>query len=174
VATPRPTPTGRESPLAEHEIIVSKTDPRGRIVYANEVFLRVSRLELRETLGQPHSLIRHPDMPRCVYELMWQTIQGGGEFFGYVQNMATNGDHYWVFAHVTPSRDAAGAITGFHSNRRKPDPAQVARIQPVYARLLGAERAEADRKLGQRRGAALLATILAERNMSYERFAFSL
>jgi PAS domain S-box-containing protein len=174
VAAPRPTPTGRASLLDENEIIVTKTDPRGRIVYANEVFLRVSRLTLAEAIGQPHSLVRHPEMPRCVFELMWRTIEAGGEFFGYVLNLAANGDHYWVFAHVTPSRDAAGAIAGYHSNRRKPDAVQVERIAPVYARLLNAERAETNRKLGQRHGADLLTTMLSERKQSYEQFAFSL
>ncbi|OYW07318.1 MAG: chemotaxis protein, partial [Rhodospirillales bacterium 12-71-4] len=101
----RPDPTGRESPLRDDEFIVTKTDPTGRITYANEVFLRVSHLSLREALGEPHSLIRHPAMPRSVFRLMWETIGRDGEFFGYVCNLASNGDHYWVFAHVTLSRD---------------------------------------------------------------------
>lgn len=173
MAGPRPTPTGRASPFADNEIIVTKTDPRGRILYANETFLAVSRLTLAEALGQPHSIVRHPDMPRCIFEVMWKTIGAGGEFFGYVKNMATNGDHYWVFAHVTPSRDAAGTVTGFHSNRRKPDEAQVARIAPLYQRLLEAERTLDDRKAGQRRGAELLDAFLAERGINYDQFAFS-
>lgn len=173
MAGPRPTPTGRASPFAEDEIIVTKTDPKGRILYANETFLTVSRLTLAEALGQPHSIVRHPDMPRCIFEMMWKTIGAGGEFFGYVKNMATNGDHYWVFAHVTASRNAAGTITGFHSNRRKPDAAQIARIEPLYQRLLAAEDAQADRKAGQRRGADLLDAFLAERGISYDQFAFS-
>lgn len=173
MARPRPTPTGRASPFAEDDIIVTKTDPKGRILYANETFLAVSRMALADVLGQPHSIVRHPDMPRCIFEMMWKTIAAGGEFFGYVQNLASNGDHYWVFAHVTPSRDGAGGITGFHSNRRKPDEAQVARIAPLYARLLAAEGAEADRRTGQRHGADLLAAFLADRRLSYEQFAFS-
>lgn len=173
MAIPRPAPTGRASPFAEDEIIVTKTDPKGRILYANETFLAVSRMTLAEVLGQPHSIVRHPDMPRCIFAMMWKTIGEGGEFFGYVKNMAANGDHYWVFAHVTPSRDATGAITGFHSNRRKPDAAQVARIEPLYRRLLAAEQAQADRKSGQRQGADLLAAFLAERGLSYDQFAFA-
>ncbi|NGM20373.1 PAS domain-containing protein [Roseomonas stagni] len=173
MANHKTTPTGRASPFAEDEIIVTKTDPKGRILYANEVFLSVSRMSLASVLGQPHSIVRHPDMPRCIFEMMWKTIAAGGEFFGYVKNMASNGDHYWVFAHVTPSRDAGGAITGFHSNRRKPDAAQIARIEPLYQRLLAAEHAQADRKAGQRQGAELLAAFLAERRLSYEQFAFS-
>jgi PAS domain S-box-containing protein len=173
MADRKPSPTGRESPFAEDEIIVTKTDPKGRILYANEVFLSVSRMSLASVLGQPHSIVRHPDMPRCIFEMMWKTIASGGEFFGYVKNMASNGDHYWVFAHVTPSRDASGQIAGFHSNRRKPDAAQIAKVEPLYARLLAAEHGAADRKIGQRQGGDLLAAFLAERKLSYEQFAFS-
>lgn len=174
MARPRPTPTGRESPFAENEIIVTKTDTKGRITYANEVFLRVSRLEPSEAVGEPHSLIRHPGMPRSVFRLMWQTIETKGEFFGYVRNLATNGDHYWVFAHVTPSLDSAGAIAGFHSNRRKPDPAQIERIEPVYARLLAEEARHDDRRAGLQAGIAMFDGMLRERGVTYEHFAFSI
>jgi PAS domain S-box-containing protein len=167
-------PTGRESPFAASEIIVTKTDPTSRIIYANEVFLRVSRLTAAQAIGQPHSLIRHPDMPRSVFRLMWETIQARGEFFGYVKNMATNGDHYWVFAHVTPSLDQAGQVVGFHSNRRKPEPDQIARIEPVYRRLLAAEAAENDRQKALQAGTGMLTSILHQEGLSYEQFAFSL
>ncbi|HZF74788.1 MAG TPA: PAS domain-containing protein [Acetobacteraceae bacterium] len=174
MATARPTPTGRESPFAENELIVTKTDLKGRITYANEVFLRISRLALDGALGQPHSLIRHPSMPRSVFRLLWQTIEAKGEFFGYVQNMATNGDHYWVFAHVTPSFDAAGNMVGFHSNRRRPDPAQIARIEPVYRRLLDEEARHGDRRQGLEAGFALFQSMLREKGVPYDQFAFSL
>lgn len=170
----KPTPTGRESPLGDDELIVTKTDTRGRLTYANEVFLRVSHLDGKGVLGQPHSIIRHPDMPRCVFELLWKTISAGEEFFGYVLNLATNGDHYWVFAHVTPSRAVDGTITGYHSNRRKPEPRHVAAISAIYRDLAAAERAEADRKAGQRRGGEELASLLHARNSTYERFVFSI
>jgi PAS domain-containing protein len=170
----RPTPTGRESPLGEDEIIVTKTDTRGRIAYANEVFLRVSALTWQDAIGAPHSLVRHPAMPRCVFELMWKTIQSGGEFFGYVLNLATNGDHYWVFAHVTPSFGPDGKVSGFHSNRRKPEARQVASVSALYRDLLAVEQRVEDRKRGQQMGSEALAAMLAEKGMSYDRFAFAL
>ena len=74
MATAKPTPTGRESPFDESEIIVTKTDLKGRITYANDVFLRVSRFTSAEVVGQPHSIIRHPDMPRCIFKLLWDTL----------------------------------------------------------------------------------------------------
>lgn len=167
-------PTGRESPFGEEEIIVSKTDLKGRITYANDVFLRVSRYSAEEILGQPHSIIRHPDMPRCVFKLLWDTIQAGGEIFAYVLNMAKNGDHYWVFAHVTPSFDASGKIVGYHSNRRKPDPAQIAKIEPLYRTLLDEERRAEDRKQGMHLAHGKLSAMLQERHVSYDQYVFAI
>lgn len=73
--------TGVERHFDEHEIIVSKTDLKGRITYANDTFLRVAGYRENEILGQPHSIIRHPDMPRCVFVLLWQTIEAGSRDF---------------------------------------------------------------------------------------------
>ena len=149
-------PTGRESPFRDDEIIVSKTDLKGRITYANNVFLRVSHYTAAELIGQPHSIIRHPDMPRCVFKLLWDTLEAKGEIFAYVLNLAKNGDHYWVFAHVTPSFNEAGGVVGYHSNRRKADPAQIAKIAPLYRSLLDEERRAADRKLGMQNAEAMM------------------
>ncbi|HXZ02819.1 MAG TPA: PAS domain-containing protein [Stellaceae bacterium] len=167
-------PTGRESPFEDEEIIVTKTDLKGRITYANDVFLRVSRYGAKDVLGQPHSLIRHPDMPRAIFKLLWETIEAGGEIFAYVLNMASNGDHYWAFAHVTPSFDAAGKIIGYHSNRRKPTAAQVAKIAPIYRALLGEERAAPDRKIGMNRTYDSFVADLQAKGVSYDQFAFSI
>lgn len=169
----RVVPTGRESAFAAHEMIVSKTDLKGRITYANDVFLRVSGYRATEIIGQPHSIIRHPDMPRCVFKLLWETIEAKGEIFAYVNNMAKNGDHYWVFAHVTPSFDAGGKVVGYHSNRRKPDAAQVAKIAPLYKSLLDEERRAADRKLGMQRSYDQLFATLTARGVPYDEFVFA-
>ena len=174
MSTHRAQPTGRESPFDENEIIVSKTDPRGRITYANDVFSRVAQFGVAELLGQPHNIIRHPDMPRCVFKLLWDTIEAKQEVFAYVLNMARNGDHYWVFAHVTPTLDAAGAIIGYHSNRRKPDPSQIAKIAPLYRLLLQEERRHDDRKHGMQRSHEMLLADLAQRKVAYDEFVFAL
>lgn len=169
-----PPPTTTERSFGEDEIIVSKTDPKGRILYANEVFCRVGLYGEGELVGQPHSIVRHPDMPRSVFQLMWQTIGAGQEMFAYVKNMAKNGDFYWVFAHVTPSYGKDGKIEGYHSNRRKPRAEALAQIEPLYRRLHAEEQRHADRRQGQAAGFALLTGILAERGQSYEEFVFSL
>ena len=131
--------TGVERTFSPDEIIVSKTDCQGRITYANDVFLRLSGYKEDELLGKPHSMIRHPDMPRVVFKVVWDTIKAGKEVFGYVLNRCKNGDHYWVFAHVTPNFDPSHQIVGFHSCRRVPRPGVIDQIAPVYAKLLEAE-----------------------------------
>ena len=87
--------TGHEVFFDDDEIIVSKTDLTGKITYANDMFLRIAGYKEVEVLGQPHSLIRHPDMPRSIFKLLWDTISAGGEIFAYVMNRCKNGDHYW-------------------------------------------------------------------------------
>lgn len=168
------TPTGREAPFAEHELIVSKTDLRGRITYCNDVFLRVSGYAEDEMLGAPHSIIRHPDMPRSVFKLMWDTIQAKGEIFAYVVNLARTGDHYWVLAHVTPSLAPDGTILGYHSNRRKPKPAAVRSAIDLYRELKAAEDAPANRRDGLAAGTERLDAILTSQGMPYDRFVLSL
>jgi PAS domain S-box-containing protein len=170
----RPTPTSTERTFGEDEIIVSKTDPKGRILYANDVFCRIGSYKEHELVGQPHSILRHPDMPRCVFQLLWDRISSGHEIFAYVKNMAKNGDYYWVFAHVTPSYDKAGHIDGYHSNRRKPDAGPLRQIESIYRQLLQEEQRHADRKQGQAAGSAMLQKMLTDRGQSYDEFVFSL
>ncbi len=167
-------PTHNERTFGEDEIIVSKTDNAGRITYANEVFLNVALYTEREVLGQPHSMVRHPDMPRCVFKLLWDTIQDGREIFAYVKNMAKNGDYYWVFAHVTPSFGGGDKVIGFHSNRRSPRREAVAKIEPIYRQLLEEENRHANRKDGMMAGFQLLCRTLESQGVDYDRFVFSL
>lgn len=167
-------PTGIECPFDDEELIVTKTNLKGHITYANDVFLRLAKYPLKDVLGAPHSLIRHPDMPRCVFKLLWDTIQAKKEIFAYVVNMARDGDHYWVFAHVTPTLDPNQNIVGYHSNRRKPDRVQVDTIKPLYAELLAEERRHDSRKDGMLRGHDLLMAKLKDRGLAYDEFMFAI
>ncbi len=171
---PRPQPTGVERTFDREEIIVSKTDLTGKITYANDVFIRMAGYTEEELLGAPHSIIRHPDMPRAVFQLLWDTIGSGEEIFAYVNNMAKNGDHYWVLAHVTPSFGSDGQIVGYHSNRRVPERDALARVAPLYKQLLDEEHRHADRAAGLQASMALVAQVLADARMEYDEFAFSL
>jgi PAS domain S-box-containing protein len=167
-------PTGQERTFGADELIVSKTDLKGHIRYANDVFLRVSASTEDQIVGQPHSVIRHPEMPRAVYKLLWDTIQDGREMFAYVLNLAFDGAHYWVLAHVTPSRGPDNAITGYHSNRRRPHRSAVELVTPLYARLRAEERRHAHSPQGLAASAALLTAHLAQAGQTYERFVWAL
>lgn len=167
-------PTGVERTFGDDEIIVSKTDAQGRLTYANDVFLRVAGLTEDEALGKPHNLIRHPDMPRVVFQLLWDTIQAGQEIFAYVNNLASDGAHYWVLAHVTPSGVAGRARAGYHSNRRSPGRGAVRAISRLYAQLLAEEKKHARPADALAASAALLTRVLEERGMTYETFVWDL
>lgn len=167
-------PTGNERFFGEEEVIVSKTDRRGIITYANQVFLRVAGYREDEILGQPHNIIRHPDMPRCVFKLLWDTLDAGSEIFAYVKNMAANGDHYWVFAHVTPSFDRLGKVVGYHSNRRVPSRSAVDKATGLYADLLAEESRYSDKREGMEAAERLLVAQLQQIHMPYEEFVFAL
>jgi len=167
-------PTGHERTFAEDEIIVSKTDLKGRITYANEVFLRVADYTEEEILGKPHNIIRHPDMPRCVFKVLWDTIQAGNEIFAYVINLAKHGDHYWVFAHVTPTFNDKGEIIGYHSNRRVPNRSVMTTIKSLYQMLLAEERKHANPKDAMAASMPLLLKFLEDKGMTYEELIFAL
>jgi PAS domain S-box-containing protein len=167
-------PTGRERFFGQEEVIVSKTDVRGVITYANRVFLRVAGYNEEELLGKPHNIIRHPDMPRCVFKLLWDKLHKREEVFAYVLNMARNGDHYWVFAHVTPSLDSSGHVVGYHSNRRVPSREAVAKAANLYKQLLAEEAKFSDRKAGMLAGEEMLMGCLGSAGISYDEFVFTL
>jgi len=168
------TPSGHAADFNEDEIIVSKTDLRGVITYANDVFQRVSGYREAELIGQPHNIIRHPDMPRCIFKLLWDTVQEGREIFAYVLNLAKNGDHYWVFAHVTPSRDKDGKIVGYHSNRRVPYPDALEAVIPLHAQLCEVERRHADPREGLDASSRILCETFSAGGQDYSEFVFGL
>jgi hypothetical protein len=128
---------------------------------------------VKKVIGAPHSVIRHPDMPRCIFKLLWDTIQAKKEIFAYVVNMAMDGDHYWVFAHVTPTLDAQQNVTGFHSNRRKPNPDQVAKIKALYQTLRAEEERHDNRKDGMLRSYDMLMALLKDKGVEYDEYIFS-
>ncbi|MGY1706743.1 PAS domain-containing protein [Geodermatophilus sp. SYSU D00697] len=166
-------PTGEERTFRPDELIVSKTDPRGVITYANDVFLRISGYQLDEVIGQPHNLIRHPEMPRAVFALLWSTLAEGRELFAYINNLASDGAHYWVLAHVTPSYGPDGRVVGYHSNRRRPSPGAIRQLTPLYAQLLAEERRHPTAKAAAAASSRLLGELVAARAGSYEEFIWS-
>lgn len=166
--------TGVERTFSEEDIIVSKTDLRGIITYANDVFVDVSGYAESELLKQPHNILRHPDMPACVFQLLWEQIEAEKEIFAYVINRCKNGDHYWVFAHVTPSYDLTGKHTGYHSNRRSPYSDALQKVIPLYGQLLDIESRYPTRKQGMQAARAQMDELLASAGVDYDQFVFSL
>lgn len=174
MARPPTTLTGIERTFADDEIIVSKTDLKGKITYANRVFVRVSGYTESELLGAPHNILRHPAMPRVVFKLLWDTISSGREIFAYVLNRSKNGDHYWVFAHVTPSFDVTGNIIGYHSSRRTVDRRKLPVVEGLYRQLLDVEQRQSNPKEQMAASAPILARLLESKGLTYEELVFAL
>lgn len=167
-------PTGVERYFDIGELIVSKTNPKGVITYANDVFLRVSGYTESEVVGQPHNIIRHPGMPRAIFKLMWDTIQSGQEIFAYINNLAADGANYWVFAHVTPSYDKNGRLVGYHSNRRVPERGAVEEFSSLYAALCAVEARHHKPADAIAAGTEEFARKLAALGQTYDQFIWSL
>ncbi|GAA0290128.1 PAS domain-containing protein [Rhodovulum strictum] len=148
-----PIPDQGEVAFGIDEIFYSRTDGRGVIRAGNSVFRRISGHDWPDLIGAPHKIIRHPDVPRAVFWLLWQTIQGGAPVAAYVKNKARDGRHYWVFAVVLPIEG------GFLSVRIKPSGPLFAAVQNEYEALCTRERAE---KLHPEASAAILLARLAE------------
>ena len=148
--------------MKDEDFIVSKTDLKGRITYVNKIFMEISEYSESELLGKPHNIIRHPDMPKAVFKLLWNMIQNGEEIFAYVLNKTKNNDDYWVYANVTPSYDVNGKIIGYYSVRRKPRTGSLEIIKPLYAQMLSAEKTG-----GVNAGMELLNNLLHEKGVSY-------
>jgi PAS domain S-box-containing protein len=172
--SPRPDPTQQERMLAEDDFIVSKTDPKGIITYGNRIFIAISGYSEEELLGSPHNILRHPDMPRTVFKLLWDTLQARQEINAYVKNLAKDGSFYWVFANITPSLDRRGEVIGYYSVRRKPRPEAVKTVAALYRTMLDAERKAGDGQAGMKASLAILNRTLEEKGMGYDEFVLGL
>lgn len=159
--------------MREGELIVSKTDLKGRITYGNRAFNHYSGFTERELIGKQHNIVRHPDMPRAVFQLLWDRLKAGQEVFAFVKNIAKSGSFYWVFANVTPSYDAQGKLLGYFSVRRKPNPDAIAVIQPLYRKMLQAEK-DAGTQDAIAASTQLMRDTLAAQNISYDDFVLNL
>lgn len=158
-----------ELTFSDSEIIVSKTDTKGKLTYGNELFLKLAGYDEKDILGKPHSIVRHPDMPKVIFKLLWDYIRAGKEIYAYVVNKSNNGDFYWVLANVTPSYDANKKIIGYYSVRRKPTPEAMAIIKPLYKQLLAAEK-----KGGIGASETLLNELIKKNGGRYDQFILSI
>lgn len=170
---PQLVPKNHQVRLADDEFIVSKTDTKGKITYANRTFMKIAGYGEKDLLNIQHNIVRHPDMPRGVFKFLWATISQGQEFFGYVKNMTSDGSYYWVFANVTPDLDSNGNITGYFSVRRKPNEAAIAVVEPIYREMIEVEQ-QRGAKDGPDASIQLLVSKLEALNTTYEQFVLSI
>ena len=152
-----------EHKMDENDFIISKTDLRGKITYCNRIFMKMAEYSEEELLGAPHNIIRHQNMPKAVFKLLWDRIQNKEEVFAYVLNATKNNNEYWVFANVTASLDVRGNIIGYFSVRRKPNSNAIAIIKPLYAKML-----EEEKRNGVDASLKVLTEVLEEKGMSYD------
>jgi len=155
--------------MKQDDFIVSKTDLKGRITYVNQIFMSMADYTEAELLGKPHNIIRHRDMPKAVFKLLWDMVQNKEEIFAYVLNKTKNGDAYWVYANITASLDEQGRIVGYYSVRRKPNRDALELIKPVYRSML-----EAEKSGGIDAGMKILTDILEEKGVGYNEFIISI
>jgi len=128
------TVTQRDYALDDDTTLMSTTDLQSHITHANDTFVQVSGYRLEELTGQPHNLVRHPDMPKAAFADMWATLQQGEPWSGIVKNRRKNGDHYWVRANAAPMV-RNGKISGYMSIRTKAQPEEIAAVEPLYKAL---------------------------------------
>jgi len=123
----------------DDKVIISQTDLKGEITYANRAFCEISGYQVNELLGKPHNIIRHPDMPRAAFEKMWDTIKGGQVWNGLVKNLRKDGRFYWVDTEILPVRDDDERITGYIAARKAASRKDIQEAEETYKKMLDAE-----------------------------------
>lgn len=160
-------PKNKEKTFASDVLLVTKTDLKGKITYANKAFMNIVEMDENKLIGAPHNLIRHPDMPKIIFKYLWSYLQNSQEIHAYVKNLCADGSYYWVMANVTPS-SFNGKVVGYHSARRKPTKEALEVIIPLYAKLLQAEKSG-----GITASENILNNLLQEKGVEYEEFILS-
>ncbi|MFV0249218.1 MAG: PAS domain-containing protein [Tenacibaculum sp.] len=127
------------------QTIVSKTDLYGTILYANEVFIQVSEYSAIELVGEPHSIIRHPDMPKVTFKLLWEALKRGENFHAIIKNLTKTGCYYWVITDFTIDKDKSGKPCAYTARRKAVPDGVVKKIEPVYQTLLEIEKIKGEK-----------------------------
>ena len=136
----RPTPIDREVQWDKTKVLISETDAVGTITKVNDVFCEVSHYTAEELIGQPHNLIRHPDMPKLIFKLLWDNLKAGNNFVGVIKNLAKTGEYYWVVTDFDIIKDAQGKIVSYLARRTSVPTQSVEKyIAPLYAKMLQVE-----------------------------------
>ena len=162
----RPEPIDEQIKLDPKKYIVSKTDLRGVIEYGNDYFVEISGYKESELIGKPHSIIRHPDMPKTIFKLMWDRLELGQSLFALVKNLAKDGRYYWVFTEFEIRRDKlTDKMIGYTAYRKAASPKAITAIEPLYKKLLDIES-----ESGVEGGYSYLKGYLEEQGQTYDEF----
>ena len=174
----RPTPIDKAIPLDKYKYIMSRTDTKGIINYGNDYFFEISGYSQDELLGQPHNIIRHPDMPKIIFQLMWDRLQEGKTIYAVVKNLAKDGRYYWVTTKFEIQRDLEKAIedaiqrdrttkqiTGYHAYRQAAKPKTIEAINVLYKKLL-----QEEQQGGMEASKKYLLDFLDRHNQTYDEY----
>lgn len=162
----RPLAINKEVKLDKKRYIVSKTDTKGIITYSNDYFSKIAGYTEEELIGQPHSIVRHPDMPKVAFKLMWETIKQNKNFIAVVKNLTKDGSYYWVVTDFESKIDPITKQIISHTAFRKAAPRKaIAAIAPIYAKLLEIEKDE-----GMEASEDFLHNYLKQNNTTYNDF----
>ncbi|HHH19791.1 MAG TPA: PAS domain S-box protein [Campylobacterales bacterium] len=161
----RPIAIDQEIAFSKKKFIVSKTDPKGNIIFVNKNLCEISGYTEEELIGTSHSIFRHPDMPRAVFFLVWNSLLRGEPVSGVVKNLAKSGEYYWVIADFDVKRDSDGNIKSFTAFRRAAPQQVIDEVEELYDAMLKIEK-----KHGMEGALAYFEAFLEERQMNYEEF----
>lgn len=162
----RPTPLDKEKVLDPKKYIVSKTDPKGIIEYGNDYFVEISGYSEAELIGKPHNIIRHPDMPKVVFKMMWDRIKKGKNIMAVVKNLAKDGSYYWVVTEFEAKVDPiSNDIISYTAFRKAAPRKAVETMMPIYQKLL-----EIEKEGGMEASEKYLRGFLEEKGVTYDQF----
>lgn len=172
------TPINNEKTFKSNLLLVTKTDLKGTITYANRAFLEIVAISENVLIGSAHNIIRHPDMPKVIFAYLWEYLQRGDEIHAYVKNLCADGSYYWVLANVTPSYQQHSfkeknfkdsQVIGYHSSRRNPSKEALDFIKPLYKQLL-----QAEQQGGIAASKKILQDLLDTKGVEYDEFILSI
>jgi len=161
----RPVPTDVEREVTSVDMIVSKSDEKGNITYTNPIFMKISGYTQGELLDKPHSILRHPDMPKIIFKYLWDNIQDGKDVVAYVKNLCKDGSFYWVLATVKVAKNPDGSFRNYMSTRKAISANAKETISTLYKELVDAELTG-----GIEASSKLLEEFLAKNGESFETF----
>lgn len=159
----------KEIKLDPARTIMSKTDKKGIIEYANDYFMEISGYEEYELMGQPHNIIRHPDMPKVIFKELWARLNKGENINAFVKNQAKNGDYYWVLTSFETKYNEEGEIISHYARRKAAPGNAIYQVEKLYKTLVAIEKNQSV-NVSER----YFTGMLEEKNMNYDAFILSI